>query len=114
MAISGVSSINTEIPLKPIPNGLYGSRVDVLNNEVNLQDQQWGIEHAPNLAINSAANISVIKGAGALKYSGSAIGGIKIAEPPKVFLKDSLYGKTVITGGINGRRISLNKTNKKF
>ena len=77
--------------------------MDVLNNEVNLQDQQWGIEHAPNLDINLAANISVIKGAGALKYSGSAIGGIVIAEPPKVFVKDSLYGKTVITGGTNGR-----------
>ncbi len=102
--ISGVSSINTgNSIIKPIINGLYGSRVDVLNNEVNLQDQQWGIEHAPNLDINSAANISVIKGAGALKYSGSAIGGIVIAEPPKVFLKDSLYGKTVITGGTNGR-----------
>lgn len=102
--ISGVSSINTgNSIIKPIINGLYGSRVDVLNNEVNLQDQQWGIEHAPNIDINSAANISVIKGAGALKYSGSAIGGIVIAEPPKVFLKDSLYGKTVITGGTNGR-----------
>ena len=38
--ISGVSSINTgNSIIKPIINGLYGSRVDVLNNEVNLQDQ---------------------------------------------------------------------------
>ena len=41
-------------------NGLHGSRVDILNNEVNIQDQQWGIEHAPSIDINSAENIYVI------------------------------------------------------
>ena len=82
--VSGVSSINSGNSIvKPIINGLYGSRVEILNNEVNIQDQQWGIEHAPSIDINSAENIYVIKGAGALQYSGSAIGGIIIAEPSK-------------------------------
>lgn len=106
--VSGISSINSGNSIvKPIINGLYGSRVDILNNEVNIQDQQWGIEHAPSIDINSAGNIYVIKGAGALQYSGSAIGGIVIAEPSKTFLKDSLYGKTLIYGGSNGEGGSI-------
>ena len=106
--ISGVSSINTGNSIvKPIINGLHGSRVDILNNEVNIQDQQWGIEHAPSIDINSATNIYVIKGAGALQYSGSAIGGIIIAEPSKTSLKDSLYGKTLVFGASNGKGGSI-------
>ena len=67
--VSGVSSINSGNSIvKPVINGLYGSRVDILNNEVNIQDQQWGIEHAPSIDINSAENIYVIKGAGTLQY----------------------------------------------
>ena len=106
--VSGISSINSGNSIvKPIINGLYGSRVDILNNEVNIQDQQWGIEHAPSIDINSSANIYVIKGAGALQYSGSAIGGIVIAEPSKNLLKDSLYGKTLMYVGSNGKGGSL-------
>ena len=106
--ISGVSSINSGNSIvKPVINGLYGSRVDILNNEVNIQDQQWGIEHAPSIDINSAENIYVIKGAGTLQYSGSAIGGIIIAEPSKTLLKDSLYGKTLLFGGSNGKGGSI-------
>ena len=106
--VSGVSSINSGNSIvKPIINGLYGSRVEILNNEVNIQDQQWGIEHAPSIDINSAENIYVIKGAGALQYSGSAIGGIIIAEPSKTLLKDSLYGKTLVFGGSNGKGGSI-------
>lgn len=116
--VSGISSINTGNSIvKPVVNGLYGSRVAILNNEVNIQDQQWGIEHAPSIDINSASNIYVIKGAGALQYSGSAIGGIVIAEPSINLLKDSLYGKTLVHGGSNGKGGSLvsklTKTNEK-
>jgi iron complex outermembrane receptor protein len=34
----------------------------VINNNVRLEDQEWGTEHAPNL-INAAGKITVIKGA---------------------------------------------------
>ena len=106
--VSGVSSINSGNSIvKPVINGLHGSRVDILNNEVNIQDQQWGIEHAPSIDINSIENIYVIKGAGALQYSGSAIGGIIIAEPSKTLLKDSLYGKTLVFGVSNGKGGSI-------
>ncbi|WP_290696187.1 TonB-dependent receptor [Lacinutrix sp.] len=102
--ISGVSSLNTgNTIVKPIINGLHSSRVVVMNDGVRMEDQDWGAEHAPNIDINAIDNITVIKGASALKYSGNAIGGIIITETSKTPVKDSLYGKTITTVASNGR-----------
>ncbi|WP_289045756.1 TonB-dependent receptor [uncultured Olleya sp.] len=109
--ISGVSSINTGSTIvKPVINGLHSSRIIVMTNGVRLQDQEWGIEHAPNIDLNTAGSINVIKGANALAYGGDAIGGVIVVKPSKISLKDSLYGKTIITGHSNGRGYNLNSS----
>jgi len=109
--VSGVSSINTGSTIvKPMINGMYGSRLLIMNNGVRLQDQEWGIEHAPNIDINTADQISVIKGSGALAYGGDAIGGVIVVNPARVILKDSLYGKTILSGQTNGRGFSVSST----
>ncbi len=103
-SLSGVSSLNTgSTVVKPIINGLHSSRVVLINNGVRMEDQEWGVEHAPNLDINTAENITLIKGAGAIQYSGDAIAGVIITEPEKIFIKDSLYGKTIVSASSNGR-----------
>lgn len=102
--ISGVSSLNTGSNIvKPSINGLTGSRVLILNDGVRMQDMEWGDEHAPNVDINSADQVSVIKGASALKYAGDAIGGVVVVERERVAIQDSLYGKTLLSGISNGR-----------
>lgn len=102
--ISGVSSLTTgNAVVKPIINGLHSSRITTINNGVRQQDQEWGAEHAPNIDLNTAGSITVLKGASALQYSGDAIGGIVIVEPLPVRLKDSLYGKTILNAQTNGR-----------
>jgi iron complex outermembrane receptor protein len=116
--IAGISSINTgNTIVKPVINGLHSSRIIVMANGVRLQDQEWGIEHAPNLDINTVEKITVIKGANALEYGGDAIGGVIVAEPSNIILKDSLYGKTILSGQTNGRGFSfhssLSKSTKK-
>ncbi|WP_100615613.1 TonB-dependent receptor [Confluentibacter citreus] len=109
--ISGVSSINTGNSIvKPVINGLHSSRIIVMTNGVRLQDQEWGIEHAPNIDLNTAGSINVIKGANALAYGGDAIGGVIVLKPSNISLKDSLYGKTIISGQTNGRGYSLNSS----
>jgi len=109
--VSGVSSINTGSTIvKPVINGLHSSRIIVMTNGVRLQDQEWGIEHAPNIDLNTAGSINVIKGANALAYGGDAIGGVIVVKPSKISLKDSLYGKTIITGHSNGRGYNLNSS----
>ncbi|MDC0629541.1 TonB-dependent receptor [Flavobacteriaceae bacterium] len=107
-SLSGVSALNSgSTVVKPLIHGLHSSRVAIINNGVRMEDQEWGAEHAPNIDINSVSNLSVIKGAGALQYSGDAVGGVIIAETSKVPVKDSLYGKSLMTTTTNGRGFSL-------
>ena len=74
-SLSGVSSLNTgNTVVKPMINGLHSSRVVIVNNGVRMEDQEWGAEHAPNIDINSVSNLTVLKGAGALQFSGDAVG----------------------------------------
>jgi iron complex outermembrane receptor protein len=57
--IAGVSSLKTgSSVVKPVINGLFGSRVPVINNNVRLEDQEWGTEHAPNFDKRSRKNHS--------------------------------------------------------
>lgn len=108
--IAGVYSLKTGNSIvKPVINGLHSSRVPVISNNVRLEDQQWGTEHAPNLDINSAGKISVIKGASALQYGGDAIGGLVLVEPVSV-LKDTLFGKTIMNLASNGRGGSISSS----
>ncbi len=102
--ISGVSSLNTgSTVVKPVIQGLHSSRVLIMNNGVRMQDQEWGVEHAPNVDLNTAGSISVIKGASALQYGGDAVGGIVLVEPARIVRMDTLFGSTLATGATNGR-----------
>ncbi len=106
--LSGVSTLTTgNAVVKPVINGLHSSRVTIINNGVRMEDQEWGAEHAPNIDVNTANSISVLKGASALQYSGDAIGGIVISEPKTMPIKDSLFGKTIASFSSNGRGGSL-------
>ncbi len=102
--LRGVSSLNTGANIvKPAIHGLNGSRVLVLNDGVRMQDMEWGDEHAPNVDINSAGSITVIKGSSALQYGGDAIGGVILMEQAFLPVADTLYGKTLLNGMTNGR-----------
>lgn len=107
--INGVSSLNTGANIvKPIIHGLNGSRVLLLNNGVRMQDMEWGDEHAPNVDINASGSVSVIKGASALQYGGDAIGGVIVLEQTRMPKRDTLFGKTILTGISNGRGGNIN------
>lgn len=114
--VPGVSSINTgNAIVKPMINGLYGSRLLILTNNVRLQDQEWGVEHAPNIDINSADQISVIKGSGALAFGGDAIGGVIVVKPTRMIAKDTLFGRVILGGQTNGRGYNFTSTiNKNY
>jgi iron complex outermembrane receptor protein len=101
--VAGVSLLKTGTSIvKPIINGLHSSRVPVFSNQIRLEDQQWGTEHAPNFDVNAAGKILVIKGASGLQYSGDAVGGIVVIESANV-KQDTLFGKTILSGASNGR-----------
>ena len=107
-SLAGLSSMSTgKTIIKPAIHGLYGSRVTIVSNDVRLEDQQWGSEHAPNVDINLAQSVEVIKNASALQYSGDAIGGFIVLKPQRIPVKDTLYGKTRISGQTNGQGGSI-------
>ncbi|MGB5821310.1 MAG: TonB-dependent receptor [Saonia sp.] len=106
--ISGVSSLNTGSTIvKPVIQGLNSSRILVIANDIRLQDQEWGIEHAPNIDLNTADKLTVVKGSGALQYGGDAIGGIVLAQPKRLATRDTIFGKTLLSGASNGRGGSI-------
>lgn len=101
--VAGTYTLRTGSSIvKPVINGMHSSRVPVFNSGMRLEDQQWGVEHAPNLDINASQRLSVIKGAAALQYSGDAVGGVVLAEPFRI-VQDTLFGRTILTGDSNGR-----------
>lgn len=109
--LSGVSSLNTgNTVVKPVIQGLHSSRVVLITEGTRLQDQEWGVEHAPNIDLNNAGSISVIKGAAGLQYGGDAVGGTIIVNPKRIPISDSLYGETLLTGVTNGRGGSVTTT----
>lgn len=102
--LSGVTSLNTgNAVAKPVIQGLHSSRVILITDGTRLQDQEWGAEHAPNIDVNGVGEVTVIKGAAGLQYGGDAVGGTIVIEPELVPVKDTLYGRTIITGATNGR-----------
>ncbi len=106
--ITGVSSLNTGKTLvKPMVQGLYGSRILIINQGVRLQDMEWGEEHAPNVDINTAGEVKLVKGAAALPFGGDAIGGTIVIDPIP-FVSDTLYGKAGTQASSNGRGGLLN------
>ena len=108
--VVGVSSLKVGTTVvKPIINGLYGSRVPILVNNVRLEDQEWGTEHAPNFDVNAAGKITVIKGASGLQYSGDAVGGLVLIEP-LVSKIDTLFGKSIFNFDSNGRGGSVSSS----
>lgn len=106
--ISGVTALKTGNNIsKPVIHGLYGSRINILNNGVRLAEQEWGVEHAPNVDINNFQHIDVIKGASALKYGSDAIGGVVVMEPEIFPKKDTIKGSVNLSGISNGRGLGL-------
>ncbi|AQX11242.1 TonB-dependent receptor [Elizabethkingia meningoseptica] len=107
--ISGVNGLKTGNNIvKPIIHGMYGSRIAILNNGVKMAEQEWGIEHAPNIEIGNYQHIDVIKGASALKFGSDAIGGVVLLEPAIYPKKDTLEGSIILNGQSNGRGGGVN------
>lgn len=107
-SITGVGALKSGNNIaKPIIHGLYGSRVPIINNGVKMAEQEWGVEHAPNIDVNQFDHVDVIKGASALKYGSDAIGGVVVLEPAVYKRKDTIQGNVNLSGISNGKGVGL-------
>ncbi|MGY6742736.1 MAG: TonB-dependent receptor [Cecembia sp.] len=102
--IQGVSfaSFGSNIQL-PIIHGLYGNRILILNNGFKHGFQNWGSDHAPEIDIQGAESISVVKGAAAVRYGPDALGGAVITESHSLPLQTRLNGSLHSGFQTNGR-----------
>ena len=107
--ISGVSVLKNGSGIsKPIIHGLYGNRVTILNNGIVQEGQQWGNDHAPEIDPFVADHISVVKGAGALQYGSSSVGGVVMVDPYKISKDPHLHGKATYVFQSNGLGNTIN------
>jgi iron complex outermembrane recepter protein len=106
--ISGVNILTTGNTInKPMIHGMFGSRVGIIYDGIQIENQQWGQDHAPNIDQNAFEEIRLIKGAGVLKYSGDTPGGVVVLENKLPKINDSLYGKSILNGNTNGRGLNI-------
>ena len=100
--IPGVSSFKTGNQIvKPVVQGLFGSRIITINQGVRMQDMEWGDEHGTMVDINTAGKINLIRGGSALRYGGDAVAGLILIDAPKI-PRDTLTGRTRLGGSTNG------------
>jgi iron complex outermembrane receptor protein len=101
--IAGMNSLQLGPTIsKPVINGLYGSRILILNNGVRLEGQQWGSDHAPEVDPFIASQLSVIKGAAGIRYGADAIGGVILMEPAVMPQKPGIGANVTLVAGSNG------------
>ncbi len=87
---------------KPVIRGQYGRRVLLLNDGIRHEGQRWGIDHAPEIDPFSAGSITVIKGAGSIRYGPDAVGGVVLVEPPPMPRTPGIGGQAHLVGASNG------------
>lgn len=104
---AGISSLNSGPGIaKPVIRGMHSNRLVTLNNDVRLEDQQWGADHGPEIDPFSIGKMEVIKGASGLQYGAEAIGGVvKIAS--REYLKNKgIQGEWMANGFSNNKQVA--------
>lgn len=85
---------------KPMIHGVFGNRVAVINQKVKLEDQQWGVDHAPAMELSESGSVAVVKGAQGVEYGPEAIGGAVVVNPPSFETQRAISG-TIQAGGFS-------------
>ncbi len=103
--IPGVTTLQTGPTIsKPVIQGMHSNRILIINNGIRQEGQQWGAEHAPEIDAFIANKLTVIKGAGSIKYGADAIGGVILVEPNLLPDSAGIHGEVNLVGISNGRQ----------
>ena len=109
--IPGVSILKSGASLgKPIINGLFGNRIQILNQGIPQEGQQWGNDHAPEIDAFTSQKMTVIKGSAAVKYGVNALAGVLILESLPIKADPHVHGHFITLYQNNGRSFTNNVT----
>ncbi|MCO5260218.1 MAG: TonB-dependent receptor [Crocinitomicaceae bacterium] len=104
--IAGVSTLTSGASIqKPVIRGMYGNRVLTIVDNVRLEGQQWGNEHAPEINPYTFDKIEIIKGADALSYGADAIGGVILTNMSYIPHNKTLNGMANLGYATNGNQL---------
>ncbi|MDO5609145.1 MAG: TonB-dependent receptor plug domain-containing protein, partial [Capnocytophaga sp.] len=102
---SGLGSVQSGATVaKPIIHGLSGSRISLINNGVKLGSQHWGHDHAPEIDPFFAHDVSVVKGAEAIRYGAGAMGGVVLLDAKPLPSEIGFGGDVSLLGEDNSRK----------
>jgi len=99
---------------KPVVQGLYGNRLNILNNGISQSGQQWGNDHSPEIDPFSADKITVLKGASAIEFGGGNLGSVILVEPKQIEREPHLHGQVNYAFETNGRGHTINTRLEKY
>ena len=104
-SVAGVQVARTSgSTAKPIIRGQSERRLLLMVDGVRHESQKWGADHAPEVDLQSAGSVTVIKGPAGARYGPDAIGGVLLVVPPPMRADPGVGGKVVAMAGTNGRR----------
>ncbi len=102
--LPGVTTLQTGANIsKPVIQGLHSNRVAIVSNNVVLESQQWGREHAPEIDPFSSEKVTVVKGALGVRYGVGAMAGAIVLEPAPLRPQKGWGGWATAGGFSNGR-----------
>lgn len=106
--IPGVTALSTGPGIsKPVIHGLYGQRIALVQDGLNLAGQRWGNDHAPEVAIGTLNSIEVVKGVSALQYGAEGLGGTIVMRSRPINRDPHVHGNVLYDFNSNGLRSSL-------
>ncbi|WP_181234242.1 TonB-dependent receptor [Enhygromyxa salina] len=86
---------------KPIIRGQFGRRNAIVVDGVRHEGQEWGLDHAPEVDPYAAGRITVIKGAGTIRFGPDAVGGVVLLEGLPLPRRPGLSGEVSSVGFSN-------------
>ncbi len=106
-SLPGISALQAGPSIfKPVIHGLHSQRILILNNGIRQEGQQWGIEHAPEIDPFIASEITVVKGAEAVRFGADAIGGVIIINTPSIHQAEK-FGGEINMGYMTNNRMGI-------
>ncbi len=107
-ALPGVYLIQTG-PVNSIPvvRGLHTNRIVLVQQDIRLYNQQWGLEHAPEIGTANIDRIQLLRGPLALKYGSDAFGGVLLNIAPEYLKTAVIQSNTQMGFHSNNRTFSV-------
>jgi iron complex outermembrane recepter protein len=80
-SLPGVAAATTGVGIaKPVIRGLSSQRVVTVVDGLRQEGQQWGDEHAPEVAALGLDRVEVLRGPSSLIYGSDALGGVLVVQ----------------------------------